>query len=85
MPAPRLGEHNAFILRDRLGRSEQELAELEKEKVIGTVPEQDTELTPEMVREMLTAPLSMLQEVGAIIRVEPDYLEQLGLKEEKSD
>ncbi|MCH7624372.1 MAG: CoA transferase [Chloroflexi bacterium] len=37
-PAPTLGQHNSPLLRDLLGRSSDELRELEDEKVIGTVP-----------------------------------------------
>jgi crotonobetainyl-CoA:carnitine CoA-transferase CaiB-like acyl-CoA transferase len=37
-PAPTLGQHNAEVLRDLLGRSSDELKRLGDEKVIGTVP-----------------------------------------------
>ena len=36
--APLLGEHTAEVLRERLGVSEDELAELERADVIGTLP-----------------------------------------------
>lgn len=36
--APCLGEHNAYVYRDLLGLSQTEIAELEKEQIIGTVP-----------------------------------------------
>ena len=36
--APLLGEHTAEVLRERLGMSDEELAELERDDVIGTVP-----------------------------------------------
>ena len=37
-PAPCLGEHNSYILRDVLGFSDATLASLENEQIIGTVP-----------------------------------------------
>jgi crotonobetainyl-CoA:carnitine CoA-transferase CaiB-like acyl-CoA transferase len=37
-PAPTLGQHNASVLRDELGIDDDELARLEAEHVIGTVP-----------------------------------------------
>ena len=36
--APSLGEHNEYILAELLGISKQEIAKLEKEQVIGTIP-----------------------------------------------
>jgi crotonobetainyl-CoA:carnitine CoA-transferase CaiB-like acyl-CoA transferase len=37
-PAPSLGQHNAYVLGDILGLSEQEIATLAKEGIIGTSP-----------------------------------------------
>ena len=37
-PAPGLGEHNEYLLRDMLGYSDDMLHDLERAKVIGTVP-----------------------------------------------
>src|SRR6185369_15920990 len=37
-PAPTLGQHNVDVLRDELGIDDEELARLETEHVIGTVP-----------------------------------------------
>jgi crotonobetainyl-CoA:carnitine CoA-transferase CaiB-like acyl-CoA transferase len=37
-PAPTLGQHTAEVLRDELGLGDAELARLEAEHVIGTVP-----------------------------------------------
>ena len=38
MPAPGLGQHNAYVLGEMLGLSESELAALEREGIIGTTP-----------------------------------------------
>ena len=37
-PAPSLGEHNTYILKDILGYSDVEIKEMEKLEVIGTTP-----------------------------------------------
>ena len=37
-PAPKLGEHNDYVLRTILGLSKAEIEILEKEQIIGTVP-----------------------------------------------
>ncbi|MCP5432133.1 MAG: hypothetical protein H6923_02565, partial [Alphaproteobacteria bacterium] len=37
-PPPHLGEHNAEILKERLGMSDAEIAALREAKVIGEVP-----------------------------------------------
>ena len=37
-PAPFLGEHNGYVLRDLLGLSDEEIAALESKQVIGTKP-----------------------------------------------
>ncbi len=37
-PAPRLGEHNEYILKELLGLSDEEIAALERDGVIGRVP-----------------------------------------------
>jgi crotonobetainyl-CoA:carnitine CoA-transferase CaiB-like acyl-CoA transferase len=38
MPSPSLGEHNRDVLGDLLGLSEQEIAALEAQGIIGTRP-----------------------------------------------
>lgn len=40
MPAPCVGEHNEYVLGGLLGMSREEMAELEKANIIGTVPAQ---------------------------------------------
>ncbi|MCH8109057.1 MAG: CoA transferase [Chloroflexi bacterium] len=39
-PSPRLGEHNAFIYSELLGRSSEEIEAMEAEGIIGSVPEE---------------------------------------------
>ncbi len=76
--APLLGEHNELILGSLLGMSREEISRLEEEGVIGTVPLVTKEgLVPPVM------PLEQLLKVGAVIRVEPDYREQLGLEKRK--
>ena len=38
-PAPKLGEHNEYVLKEILKLDESKIAELEKSKVIGTIPQ----------------------------------------------
>ena len=37
-PAPTLGEHNNYVLQELLGLTADEVLELEREGIIGTVP-----------------------------------------------
>jgi crotonobetainyl-CoA:carnitine CoA-transferase CaiB-like acyl-CoA transferase len=79
--APSLGEHNREILRELGGLSDEEIAGLEKRKVIGDIPIlllSGDELAAYLV-ETMTYPLDRMVEQGALRAVEPDYLEQLGL------
>ena len=77
-PAPRLGEHNREVLGGLLGLSDEELAALEEEKVIGTRPEAPVPF--ELIAAALKLPMDRLIEVGAILRVEPDYKKRLGIE-----
>lgn len=82
--APLFGEHNEQILAGLLGMSQEEITSLEQEGVIGTVPQTAVaDLTQEQLQDALVMPLEQLVELQAVIRVEPDYQEQLGL--EKTD
>ncbi len=77
--APRLGEHNELILAGLLGMSREEIDNLEREGVIGQAPLAATEgfISQQM-------PLEQLRELGAVIRVESDYREQLGLEKRQA-
>ncbi len=41
MPAPCLGEHNQYVFGELLGLSQEEMAQLEEEGIIGTNPPAD--------------------------------------------
>jgi len=45
MPAPCLGEHNQYVFGELLGLSPEEMAQLEQDKVIGTIPSLDQQAT----------------------------------------
>ena len=38
LPAPALGQHNAYVLHDLLGFPDDRMAQLEREEIIGTIP-----------------------------------------------
>ena len=78
-PAPRLGEHNREVLQGLLGVSDEELQRLQEEKVIGTEPELAWPV--EVARQAVSWPLHSFQQMGAVLCVEPDYRQQLGLKQ----
>lgn len=76
-PAPRLGEHNDAVLGALAGLTPAELARLREEKVIGDHPE--PLLPVDVVRGAAQWPLDVLQEVGAIKQVDPDFRERLAV------
>jgi len=69
-----LGEHNEYILRQLLGKSAEQIAELHKEGVIGENPVLPERVTPE------PADLDNLKETGTIRDYDVNYREILGLK-----
>ena len=79
-PAPGLGEHNREVLQGLLRVSDEELRRLEEEKVIGTEPE--LAWGADVARQVLPMPLHSFQQMGAVLTVEADYREQLGIKKE---
>jgi crotonobetainyl-CoA:carnitine CoA-transferase CaiB-like acyl-CoA transferase len=80
-PAPRLGEHNREVLQGLLAVSDEELQLLEKEKVIGTEPE--LAWGTDVARQVVPMPLHSFQQMGAVLAVEADYQEQLGVNKEQ--
>ncbi len=76
-PAPTLGQHNQEVLGGLLGLSDEELAELEEQKVIATRP--DIPYPPEVISTALKLPYDRYLEAGILRAVEADYREQLGL------
>ena len=77
-PAPTLGEHNREVLGGLLGLSDEELADLEEQKVIATRP--DIPYPPEVISQALKLPYDRYLEAGIIRAVEADYRAQLGLE-----
>lgn len=76
--APRLGEHNQEVLGGLLGLSEEELRGLEEEKVIGDTPE--TAFPLPVMRQVLQQPLTTFLQMGALLALEADYKQQLGIE-----
>ncbi|MBI4200832.1 MAG: CoA transferase [Chloroflexi bacterium] len=75
-----LGEHNQEVLGGELGLSPQEMAELERQKVIGTTPAAEREGPYQ--RDLAGAPTPMGQRLvtdGTLTKIEPDYRKVLGL------
>jgi len=68
-PAPRLGEHNEYVLGELLHMSKEEIATLEEEKIIGTAP------VHRLAHEK-GLPLRAMEEQG-VMTLDPDYLEEM--------
>jgi hypothetical protein len=77
-PAPKLGEHNRDVLHGLLGISDEEVTRLEEEGVIGMEPVLMYPLP--IARQMVVEPLFSFKQMGALLDIEPDYKEQLGLE-----
>ena len=78
--APLLGEHNDAVLKGLAGLTDEELASLREQRVIGERPE--PLLPVEVVRGVVEQPLEVLLDIGALRAVEPDYRRVLGLEGE---
>ena len=83
--APNMGEHNAEVLQELAGVSDEELADLEARQIIGTAPileiPPDADLM-ELLAQLLF-PLDRMIEQGSIRAVETNYREQLDLGSEQ--
>ena len=77
-PAPKLGEHNREVLQGLLGLSDEELAQLEEQKIIGDTPEMALPL--DVMRMFVQYPGATFLQMGALAALEPDYKQQLGLE-----
>jgi crotonobetainyl-CoA:carnitine CoA-transferase CaiB-like acyl-CoA transferase len=77
-PAPKLGEHNREVLQGLLGLSDEELAQLQEEKIIGDTPE--LALPLDVMRMFVQYPGTTFMQMGALAALEPDYKQQLGLE-----
>jgi crotonobetainyl-CoA:carnitine CoA-transferase CaiB-like acyl-CoA transferase len=78
-PAPKLGEHNREVLQGLLGLSDEDLARLEEQKVIGDAPEAAVPL--DVMRMVVQWPTTTFLQMGSIAGLDTDYREQLGLVE----
>jgi hypothetical protein len=76
-PAPKLGEHNREVLQGLLGLSDEDLARLEEQKVIGDTPEGAVPL--DVMRMFVQWPTTTFQQMGSIAGLDTDYREQLGI------
>ncbi|MDO8615599.1 MAG: CoA transferase [Dehalococcoidia bacterium] len=74
--APKLGEHNRAVLSGLLGMSDEEIATLEEQKVIGDTPE--TAVPLPVMRMFVQFPNTTYLSMGALAALEPDYKQQLG-------
>lgn len=77
-PAPRLGEHNREVLQGLLGLSDEELARLQEQKVIGEAPE--TAVPLPLMRMFVQLPTTSYLQMGALAGLEPDYRQLLGIE-----
>ncbi|MBI1886076.1 MAG: CoA transferase [Chloroflexi bacterium] len=76
-PAPKLGEHNREVLQGLLGLSDEELARLQEQGVIGDEPQFAAPMPA--VRALVQWPLTTFLQMGALAALEPDYKAQLGI------
>jgi crotonobetainyl-CoA:carnitine CoA-transferase CaiB-like acyl-CoA transferase len=77
-PAPLMGEHNDEILAE-LGYSVDEIAKLKEDGVIADTPRWP--VPPNVISIALKLPYDAFVENGTLLRIEPDYREQLGIAE----
>jgi len=77
-PAPKLGEHNREVLRGLLGLSEEDLARLTEQQVIGDTPEPAVPIP--VMRMFVQWPTATFQQMGSVAGVDADYKQQLGIE-----
>ncbi len=75
-PAPLMGEHNEEVLAE-LGYSAEEIAALREQGVIAEAPKWP--VPPQIISMALKLPYDKFVENGTLLRIEPDYREQLGI------
>jgi len=77
-PAPKLGEHNRQLLQGLLGLSDDDLARLEGQKVIGDTPEGTVPL--DVMRMFVQWPTTTFLQMGSVAGLDEDYKQQLGIE-----
>ena len=77
-PAPTLGQHNQEVLGGLIGISDEELKELEEQRVITTEPA--LPVPGPIVSAALKLPYDAFLENGTLQALDDDYLQQLGLE-----
>jgi crotonobetainyl-CoA:carnitine CoA-transferase CaiB-like acyl-CoA transferase len=77
-PAPKLGEHNREVLQGLLGLSDDDLARLTEQKVIGDTPEPAVPIP--VMRIFVQWPTTTFLQMGSVAGVDTDYKKQLGIE-----
>lgn len=81
-PAPKLGEHNAEVLKGILGMTDDEIAALKAAEVIADEPGKSgvTAVPLPVMRMFVQFPSTSFMNMGALAGVDADYKEVLGIK-----
>ena len=77
-PAPKLGEHNREVLQGLLGLSDEDLARLEEQKVIGDTP--DGAVPLDVMRMFVQWPTTTFLQMGSVAGLDEDYKRQLEIE-----
>jgi len=80
-PAPKLGEHNREVLQGLLGLSDEAIARLEEQNVIGDTPRGTPagDIPLDVLRMFVQWPTSTFLQMGSIAALETEYKHDLGI------